>query len=111
MQIKGRESEKTLEKNLWTEEAIEFCHKQCENWNSMEEETNKLWEEIRKVKSSMLKREIKIEKWGLGKKEWHSNEWKVRKREVRRSLRQFKKAKTRRCGATKRRRNMPQKRN
>ena len=30
------------------------------------------------------------------KKEWHSNEWKVRKREVRRSLRQFKKGKTRR---------------
>lgn len=42
--IKRRESERTLERNVWTEEAIEFYQKQCENWHSMEEETNKLWE-------------------------------------------------------------------
>ena len=61
--VRGRESEKTLERNVWTEKVIEFYHKQYENWHSMGEETNKLWEEIRnKVKSSMIKRQIRIGK-------------------------------------------------
>lgn len=79
---------------MWTEEGIEHNHRKCKGWVGTQEETGKIWEEMRdKIKRSIRNINKKVVIWKLGRKIWHSKAWTEKKRELRREMRKMRKGK------------------
>jgi len=68
---RGAEEEKEIEKRVWSEETKEEYVRNCKGWSSKEEETERIWKEIKeKTEEAIPKVKKKRYKWKLGEREY-----------------------------------------
>ncbi|KOC58655.1 hypothetical protein WH47_06626 [Habropoda laboriosa] len=80
--------------NDWTEEGIEYYHRECEGWSNKEIETEIKWETLREKIKNARKSKIKsVKKWKIGKRIWHCTKWKKKREELAKTLKKWKKGK------------------
>ena len=71
LQTNEEKKEDEKEKREWPNENVEKYLEECKDWTCKGRTVEEMWTEIKeKINEAMLKKKVKIRKWGMGEKAW-----------------------------------------